>query len=752
MESTQSPSQTELAPLFASVILEVSIQKSLDYLIPEELRSKIERGVCVEIPLRGRSVRGFVTEVKTSSPITKVQPIRRAISDGPVLTEELFSLAIWMSRYYIAPLGKTVKTLLPAGVRKQTKLKEQYYVLRKKTREELREFCEKERIKKPQQVALLDEMLLVTKGILLTELLEKTSAPLSSVKSLVEKGYLDLDIVRQNRSPLMGHEYFRSKPKTLRDEQKEALEKIISSLRGARFETHLLFGVTGSGKTEIYMQAIDYTLSAGKSTIMLVPEIALTEQTIERFRSRFSCEISVLHHRLSDGERKDAWEKIMQGQTPIVIGARSALFSPVPNLGLIIVDEEHEASYKNSDDAPCYQARDVAILRAKQNNATVVLGSATPSLESYYNALQGKYTLSILKNRSGAHLPEVIAVDMRREFEKAKGPTIFSDLLLTKLKERKAKGEQAILLLNRRGYHTLVSCSSCGEPLMCPHCSTKLTFHKKEGFVQCHLCNFTSCPPATCPSCKQEALLQYRGMGTEKVEAMLSAIFPDIRVLRIDADTTRHKGSLEMLLQEFRSGKADVIIGTQMIAKGLHFPEVTLVGVLNADASLNIPDFRSEEHVFQLITQVAGRAGRGELKGEVLVQTLLPEHATIQCAIAQDYLAFYKNEIENRKLFHFPPFCHLIKVLFVGHDETQVVTFANDTLKALCSHLPENVLCHPVIASGHVKVKDLFRYQFLVRTPQVAIVTKALEKVDAKVSLPSTISRFIDVDPSSSFF
>ena len=630
---------------YASVILEVSIQKALDYLIPPELLPLVCRGACVEVPLRGKLSRGFVVEIKTTSEVAKTHPIHRVISNGAILTEELFSLALWMSQYYICPLGKTIKTMLPAGVRKHTQLKEQYYVMRNVTRDVLRAFCIELQINAPQQSAALEVMLQVKKGILLSELLEKANVQSSSVYSLVEKGLLLLDIVRKDRSALTSCEYFKTKPKTLSAEQNEALDKITASLRKNSFSVHLIFGVTGSGKTEVYMQAIDEALSQNKGTLMLVPEISLTTQTIERFRSRFSENIAVLHYRLSDGEKRDAWEKIMQGKTPIVIGARSAIFSPMPNLGLIIVDEEHEQSYKHSDDSPSYQARDLAILRAQHNKATCVLGSATPSLESYYKATTGKYTLTKLLNRQGAHLPTILAVDMKREFEKAKGLTPFSDLLLTKIRERKDRGEQTILFLNRRGYHTRLSCKSCGQPVKCPHCEAKLSFHKGDHLVLCHLCGFSSAPPRNCPHCKNEAIIKYQGVGTEKVEAMLSGIFPDIKTLRIDADSTRHKGSLEMLLQEFRSATADVLIGTQIIANGLHFPEVTLVGVLNADSALNIPDFRAQEQVFQLVTQVSGRAGRGITAGEVIVQTLLPEHSTIINAIKQDYETFYYEEI-----------------------------------------------------------------------------------------------------------
>jgi primosomal protein N' (replication factor Y) (superfamily II helicase) len=740
-------------PQFASVILEVSIQKALDYSVPAELQGKIIRGTLVEVPLRGKLRRGYVVEIKNTAAVKNAFPISRLIAPEPVLTDELFQLALWMAKYYICPLGRVLKTILPAGVRHNTQQKMQYFIMRGVSREEMRTICEELRTKAPQQAKVLDVMLQVRKGILHTELLDLSEAPPSSVKSLVEKGVLLLDIVRTSNSFLSNQEYFMVKSKPLRDEQKSALQAITSSLDTNAFSPHLLFGVTGSGKTEVYLQAIEHALKANKGVIMLVPEIALTEQTIERIRCRIREPIAVLHHRLSDGERGDAWEKIKKGDLRIAIGARSAIFCPMPRLGLIIVDEEHEQSYKQSDDSPCYQARDVAVFRAKLNNATLVLGSATPSLESYHNAITGKYTLSKLSDRgSTATLPTVTIVDMKKEYEKAKGITYLSDPLLTKIRERKERGEQTILFLNRRGFHTVLTCQSCGKAVMCGSCDTKVTFHRSTNLVMCHLCGNEGAPPHTCPSCKAHAMIKYQGAGTEKVEAMLHAIFPEIKTLRIDADSTRHKGTLEILLQEFRSGKADVLIGTQMIAKGLHFPEVTLVGVLNCDSTLNIPDFRAQEQVFQLITQVAGRSGRSFTPGEVVLQTSLPEHSTIQHATKQDFEAFFHEEVTTRSLFNFPPFSRIVKFLFAGKDEQAVIASANAYQQTIQQSLPQAFLCHPVIPAAHARVKELYRYQFLVRGPNISPIRLAIEAAEKSAPPPNAVSRFIDVDPSSTFF
>lgn len=735
----------------ASIILEVSIHKALDYAIPDPLAGKIVKGMCVEVPLRNKIARGFVVECKQASHVANPRPILRLLSETPVVTPELFELALWMARYYVCPLGKVLKTMLPAGVRKNTQMRQQAKVFRAKTPKELRQAAIDLRAKAPQQANVLDALLMAPKdGLFLSELLELTKASSGCVKALAEKGLVLMELVRQDLAPF--EDYFKSKAKVLLREQQVALDKIEASLKKRAFETHLLFGITGSGKTEVYLQAIDKALEMNLGVILLVPEISLTQQTIQHFKSRFDVPLAVLHHRLSDGQRLQAWQEIRAGHTKICIGARSAIFCPMPTLGLIIVDEEHEQSYKQQDDSPSYHARDVAVMRGKLSTACVVLGSATPSLESYYNAQLERYSLSRLSERpETSRLPTVEIVDMKREYARAKGFTSFSELLLEKIDQRRARGEHTILFLNRRGYHTMLSCSACAECIKCPHCDAALTFHLGEKQVACHLCGFATLPPKSCPSCHADEVIKYQGVGTEKVQAMLHGIFPGIRTLRVDADSTRHKGSLEKLLSDFRSGKADVLIGTQMVAKGLHFPQVTLVGVLNCDSGLHIPDFRAQESVFQLITQVAGRAGRGASPGEVIIQTALPEHNTIQQAAKQDYLAFFSEEIEVRKTFCFPPFCKIVKFLFSSKDEQRLFEFANHYREQLALMLADGFCWHPVVPSGHARVKDLFRCQFLVRGPSMSRILDAIEAADKQHKLPSSIARFIDVDPSSTF-
>jgi primosomal protein N' (replication factor Y) len=589
------------------------------------------------------------------------------------------------------------------------------------------------------------------KGVLLSKLLETAQISRSPIESLIKKKALLCQKIQMDRSPLLDEEYFPTKPKTLNEQQKEALEKIKTSLNQDCFEVRLIHGVTGSGKTEVYLQATEHALQLGKGALFLVPEIALTSQMIERLKSRFQEKIAILHYRLSQGERHDAWHQIRDGKARIAIGARSAVFSPIKNLGLIIVDEEHENSYKQTDEAPAYHARDVAIMRGKIASATVILGSATPSIESYYNVKKGKYQLSVLKNRAdSASMPNITIVDMKAEFAKAKGFTLFSDPLLSAIKQRVEVGEQVILFLNRRGYHTAQICKSCSHALQCSHCDANLTFHIGDNVLACHLCDYRlSPPPRECPKCKTEGSLKFKGAGTEMVERALHAFLPEIRTLRLDADTTRHKGSHELLFKQFRAGKADVLIGTQMIAKGLHFPQVTLVGVLNADGSLQIPDFRASETVFQLLTQVAGRSGRGSLNGEVIIQTHMPDHSIIELAKAQDYGRFFEQEIAVRELFQYPPFTHLVKFTFSGKNGEWVQRAAAAMREELIRQLPPNFTILPIVPCGYAKVKGEFRFQFLIKTEKLGRLLIFLQSLIKK---EKDYRLLIDVDPLSTFF
>lgn len=736
----------------AEVLLDVDLRKPLDYLIPENLLGKVDLGSRVEIPVRNRSELGIVSALKEKSDFPNTKAISRVAEEASVKSD-LFKLALWMSEFYLTPLKRVLRLILPNVVRDEKQAKTQYAVRRKKTREELKEAAIALRNKKPKQAEILDFMLLVEKETLMTEVLEKASASQTSLKALIKEGWLELIQVAIHRSPLENAEYFKTRHKDLNHEQKEALERISSSLDTRSFDVHLLWGVTGSGKTEVYLQAIQKALDQGKGALMLVPEIALTEQTIERFRSRFEGTIAILHHRLSDGERLDEWHRIRKGEAKIVIGARSSLFSPVQDLGLIIIDEEHEDSYKQSDEHPRYHAREVAIMRAKILKIPVVLGSATPALETFHNAITGKFILSELKGRATSQkLPSIQIIDMKKEYEKQGGYTLFSAPLLSGIEERAKAGEQTLLFLNRRGFHSCLKCLDCGESVKCRHCDVSLTFHKGEQKLACHLCGYEIPPPAACPECTSPHSMKFKGVGTEQVEAALNRIFPDIRTLRMDADTTKHKGSHSRLFKAFGRGKADVMIGTQMIAKGLHFPEVTLVGVLSCDTSLNIPDFRASEKTFQLLTQVAGRAGRGVKAGEVILQTFIPDNNTIKLATEQAYKSFYEEEIAIRELFAYPPFSTLIKISSSSSSEKKAFEALENLRQRLRSKLPEACELMPPLPAGHKKVKEQYRFNLLLKGPQALPMIRALSHFSSEFISHKDLKLSVDVNPSSTFF
>ena len=741
-----------MRPSIAEIILDDALDKSLDYLIPEDLKA-LKVGMRVEVPLRGRSAKGIILALKEKSAFSKLKPLTKPLSDIPLITPELFELAYWISSYYSAPLSKILKTMLPPSLRdEKAGYKTQSFVKPLLSQRKLKEHCITLRDKHSAQALVLDLLLQSPQGLFLTEILEKAGISRSPITTLEKQNIIQVQAVKMDRSPIFDHDFFPTKPKTLTEEQQTTLDAILKSK--GHFHTHLIHGVTGSGKTEVYLQAIDSILKNGQGVVYLIPEIALTSQTIERFKGRFGSEgVAILHHRLSSGEKHDAWHKIREGKVRIVVGARSAIFSPIPNLGMIIVDEEHESSYKQSDETPKYHARDVAVVRGKLSSCPVILGSATPSLESYANAMEGKYSLHVIKNRAdNARLPTVQIIDMQKEFEKAGGFTLFSAPLLDGIKARLALGEQVLLFLNRRGYHTSAMCIKCGHVETCIDCDLSLTYHRGENSLACHLCDHRKEPPKSCPSCHKDGPLKFKGAGTEMLEKSLHALFPEVRTLRLDADTTRHKGSHERLFKAFRSGKADILIGTQMIAKGLHFPQVTLVGVIGLDGSLNIPDFRAGENVFQLLTQVAGRSGRGELAGEVIIQTHLPHNEVIQLAARQDYEAFYAGEMEVRKLFGFPPHTHLIKFSFSGSDLQMCEKSAQAFRKELIAHLPKGVEILPLVPCGYAKIKGKYRFQCLLKTEKIGLTLKKIEVIKKHFKGSGDARLSVDVDPITTFF
>ncbi len=722
-----------------TLLLDEGVDRPLDYLAPMDATV----GMRALVPLRGRSVRGTIIAEKEKPEVDNAKAIEALLTTEASVPPELFELAGWISHYYCTPLRRVLSMMVPSSVRGKAKPKLQRFVKRLLSIEKLTALAAELRRKNAKQAQVVDVMLKAPKGLLLSELLERAQVSRSPVDTLTKLGVIEQKDIAIDRTPLQDAEFFKTRPKKLNADQAKALDGITHF---DTFKTHLIHGITGSGKTEVYLQAMDAALKAGKGVILLVPEIALTAQTIERLKSRLPDKIAILHHRLSAGERFDTWQAIRRGEIRIAIGARSALFSPVRDLGLIIVDEEHDNSYKQSEEMPCYHARDVAILRAKLAGCPVVLGSATPALESYANALSGKYALHTLKSRAtDAQLPKVKIVDMQREWEK--GSTLFADALITGIKQRIEKGEQSLLFLNRRGYNPYLKCIECGETHKCPDCDVALTYHKQQNTLFCHTCGYAQTPPPkNCPTCHAPSAMQFKGAGTEQIERALHAILPEVRTLRMDADTTRHKGAHDRLFKQFRAGKADVLIGTQMIAKGLHFPSVTLVGVLNSDSALNIPDFRSGENTFQLIAQVSGRSGRSEIPGEVIIQTQLPDHPIIRYASTEDYPTFFREELSVRKLFDYPPQARLARFIFSGLDEMQVQSAAHAYREKLATRVPPSILLLPATPCGCVRIKKNYRFQFLVKGTSLA----PLQRIIHEIPRPTRKVRLlIDIDPIS---
>jgi primosomal protein N' (replication factor Y) len=586
-----------------------------------------------------------------------------------------------------------------------------------------------------------------------SQLLRQTSLDNQTLRALEKRGLVELREQAVVRDPHADEQFMATSNLTLNQEQMHALKQIAQALDSPE-KSHpiLLHGVTGSGKTEIYLQAIRAALGREHTAIVLVPEISLTPQTVERFKGRFADmqdAVAVLHSHLSEGERHDEWHKIHSGLARIVIGARSAIFAPLKNLGLIVVDEEHETTYKQ-EEAPRYHARDVAIVRAKIEKCVVVLGSATPSLESYHNAAIGKYRLVTLTQRiDEKQMPLMRIVDLRQERRKEKAATILSEKLRAAIADRIEKREQTILFLNRRGFSTSLLCSNCGEARNCPNCSVALTFHRHPavaGRLSCHLCGHTAAVPKKCPACGKDALI-YAGFGTERVEATVSQIFPKAVVRRMDADSMTRKEAYRETLRNFRTGNIDILVGTQMIAKGLHFPNVTLVGIINADLALHLPDFRAGERTFQLLTQVAGRAGRGETSGEVFVQTYTPFSPSIQFARHHDFAGYFQQELEFRERCDFPPFKHAILIAVRSPHEGRAKLSAETLQRRLREALPEEFILGDATPAPLEKLQGQFRFHILIRGEAIMRLSRLVRETVDKLPFPEDVTVTVDVDP-----
>ena len=612
----------------------------------------------------------------------------------------------------------------------------------------------------PKQAGILDvliseKMTNPNAQMLVSELTRMANASYTTIKSLEEKGLISREQIELVRTPLMGEHFESSQPLELNVDQAQALEEILSAIKSNSQKTFLLHGVTGSGKTEVYMQAVAAVLEQGKGVIVLVPEIALTPQTVSRFAARFGQRITILHSKLSPGEKFDQWRRVKSGDAHTVVGPRSAIFAPTPNVGLIVIDEEHETSYKQNEPNPRYHAREVALKRAELENCVVILGTATPSLESYYKASKGEYhLLSLPKRVEDIAMPPVEIVDMRAELTQKNNRSIFSESLYNAIEDRLSKGQQIILFLNRRGFATYVFCRECGYVEKCENCSISLTYHFDTKMMTCHHCNLERPSPKKCPNCLSE-YIRYLGLGTQKVEMEIQKAFPNARIMRMDTDITTRKNSHKNILDAFRKREIDILVGTQMIAKGLDFPNVTLVGVINADTALNFPDFRAGERAFNLLTQVAGRSGRSAIGGDVIIQTYHPEHYSIQTAQKHDYHSFYKKEIALREELIYPPISHAASILLRGEDEENVIQacylLSNHLELLKDANFPEVEILGPAQAPLY-KIQNRYRWHFLLKctdTTQLReIIKQSLANVPPSVTR-SDVDVVVDIDPMS---
>jgi primosomal protein N' (replication factor Y) (superfamily II helicase) len=739
-------------PSYVRVIIDRAIHRELDYAVPEGLMNRVGVGSRVRVPFREKSALATVVAVTEQSEAKGIRLIEAVVGEAPILSQQLLELGRWISTYYCCPIETVMRSLLPQVIRRaEVGWKKQLFVQpgRKIDNEEL----QKLRKRAPRQAELLEAILRLEAPVRASQLLRQTSLDNQTLRALVKRSLVELREEAVVRDPHADEQFIATSNLILNQEQTHAFKEITQALDSPeKSRPVLLHGVTGSGKTEIYLQAIRAALDRGRTAIVLVPEISLTPQTVERFKGRFADvhdAVAVLHSHLSEGERHDEWHKIHSGRARIVIGARSAVFAPLRNLGLIVVDEEHETTYKQ-EEAPRYHARDVAIVRSKIEKCVAVLGSATPSLESYHNAAIGKYQLVTLTQRiDEKQMPLMRVVDLRQERRKEKSATILSEKLRAAIADRLEKREQTILFLNRRGFSTSLLCIDCGEARNCPNCSVALTFHRHPavaGRLSCHLCGHTAAVPKKCPACGKDALI-YAGFGTERVESTVSQIFPKAIVRRMDADSMTRKEAYRETLRNFRTGRIDILVGTQMIAKGLHFPNVTLVGIINADLALHLPDFRAGERTFQLLTQVAGRAGRGETSGEVFVQTYTPFSPSIQFARHHDFAGYFQQELEFRERCDFPPFKHAVLITVRSTHEGRAKLSAETLQRRLKEALLQEFILGDATPAPLEKLQGQFRFHILVRGEAIMRLSRLVRETVDKLPFPEDVTVTVDVDP-----
>ena len=718
------------------VLVELShrnIDKTFDYLVPIELQDKVKVGIRVLVPFGNQKLEGFVLEIKNKeNSIRELKEIIEVVDDEVILNDELLELGKYISTSTLSTLISSYQVMLPKALKAKKNVKiskkiNTYICLNKNIEDGLK-------LTKSQEEIL--KVLTETEKMLKSDL-NKIST--SSVKTLLNKNVIYE--IKEESYRLNLDSNIETK-KELTKLQKQVVTEVLESKNIN--EVFLLHGVTGSGKTEVYMELIEELLKEDKESIVLVPEISLTEQIVSRFKSRFKDNIAILHSRLSDGEKYDEWRRIARGEIKIVIGARSAIFAPLKNIGIIIIDEEHTTSYKQ-ENTPKYSAIDIAKERCKYHNCPLILGSATPTLESYARAKKGVYQLLEMNERVNKHpLPKVELVDMNEEMKTCKGH--FSQILLSKIEKCLENKEQVILLLNRRGYSSFVSCKSCGYVEKCPNCDITLTYHKSSNMLRCHYCGYATNRKDICPECREKAITNL-GISTEKIEEEINNYLPDARVIRMDFDTTSKKGSHQKIIESFKNHEYDILLGTQMIAKGLDFSNVTLVGVINADTSLNIPDFRSSEYTFQLLNQVAGRSGRGEKEGSVVIQTFNKDHYAINLAAKHNYIEFYNQEMKIRHELNYPPYYYLTVIKVLSSDYEQARNESNKIKDYLVRNLTNTKVLGPTIGSVF-KVNNIYRFQIILKYKKENDLYPCLKNLIEHYKSNNKIKIDIDFNPN----
>ena len=706
-----------------------NVDKIFDYFVPSDLECFIKVGIRVLVPFGRQTLEGFVLEIKDSSN-RDLKEIYSILDQDIVLNDELLQLGKEIQSSTLSTLISAYQVMLPKA------LKAKAGVLVAKKYQTFYEVKDESYVATSLAQKKILELFLDRKSISRKELLNISSSALST---LVEKNVLR-SIKKEDYR--MRYEVREDQKKVLTCSQQAVVDAVLENKRGVPF---LLFGVTGSGKTEVYMQIIEGVLKKKKTAIILVPEISLTPQMVEQFSNRFGNQIAALHSALSEGEKYDEWRRIARGEANIVIGARSAIFAPLKNIGVIIMDEEHSDSYKQADKNPRYHARDIAIWRGKYHSCPVLLGSATPSLESMARAEKGVYELLMLKDRvNGKSLPSVDIIDMNQEIKN--GSSHITKRLLFEISSCIARGEQAILFLNRRGFSTFVTCKNCSETIKCPNCDITLTYHKSSKMLRCHYCGYATPLPKTCPNCSEEALSDL-GVGTEKIEEELQHLLPNARVLRMDVDTTSRKGAHKKMIDAFRNHEYDILLGTQIVAKGLDFSDVTLVGVINADTSLNIPDFRSSENTYSLLSQVAGRSGRSEKSGKVYIQTFNPSHYAISFVEHHDYLGFYKEEMNIRRKLGYPPFYFLCYLKISGRDANYLFQEALKIKRSLERNLEHTTILGPT-SLAVFKVNNIYRYGIILKYKKEDLLYDILGKIQNHYKNNHKLKVDIDFNPS----